>query len=83
MSSTGYSAIQTILTQWHWKGEDQKLVELKGNMEKKEGIVNVCKKKKEKVTVGIEPTTEMKNTLYVSVCFLEHRNYYMDVPYSV
>ena len=40
-------------------------------------------KKKEKVTVGIEPTTEMKNTLYVSVCFLEHRNYYMDVPYSV
>ena len=38
--------IQTILTQWHWKGEDKKLVELKGNMEKKEGIVNVCKKKR-------------------------------------
>ena len=38
--------IQTILTQWYWKGEDKKLVELKGNMEKKEGIVNVCKKKR-------------------------------------
>ena len=26
--------------------KDKKLVELKGNMEKKEGIVNVCKKKR-------------------------------------
>ena len=43
--------------------KDKKLVELKGNMEKKEGIVNVCKKKKKRSQWESNPRLEMEEYL--------------------
>ena len=41
----------------------QTILELKGNMEKKEGIVNVCKKKKKRSQWESNPRLEMEEYL--------------------